>query len=71
MTNGEKFTTAKERDKAFGDFCHKQYECFVCPVDKEKEAVGCMRCSFAWLDLEADEPPQWQLNILNKFNNKE
>ena len=71
MKNYEKYATVKEQEKAFEDLCYKQYDCYVCPVDREKEVVGCVRCSFVWLNMEADEPPQWQSNILNKFNNKE
>jgi Lar family restriction alleviation protein len=55
MTNGEKFKTADERSKAFGNYCNSQScGCNKCPLNK---FAGDM-CRFAWLDLEYKEKPK-------------
>jgi hypothetical protein len=57
MKNSEKYRTAPTRERAFKSFCHK-HNCFEgCPVIKKikktyKKKV--LRCSFVWLDLEAE-----------------
>lgn len=65
MTNGEKYKTAKTRERAFKEFCNKN-NCFDgnCPVIqkilsfKKKSA----RCSFVWLDLETKKKKGKQNN---------
>jgi Lar family restriction alleviation protein len=55
MTNGEKFKTAEERSKAFGNYCNSQSRgCNECPLNK---FAGDM-CRFAWLDLEYKGKPK-------------
>lgn len=50
MTNAEKFKTAEERSKAFGNYCNSQSRgCNKCPLNK---FAGDCLCRFAWLDLE-------------------
>lgn len=51
MRNFEKYKTAEERDAAFGRFCIDK-ECKNCELVNSK---GSINCSFAWLDLEAEE----------------
>lgn len=57
MTNGEKYKTADEREKAFIEFCNTRSYCgFICPCYGTGESRWKTRCSqFRWLDLEAEE----------------
>lgn len=55
MTNSEKFKTAEERDKAFGEFCKKIESCWVCPLAELGYKKKIRKCTFSWLDLEANE----------------
>lgn len=51
MTNEEKYKTPEERDEAFHRFCKSVNYCRICPFGK----VPILRCTFAWLALEAEE----------------
>ena len=59
MTNGEKYKTAKQRERAFDKFCidiHKNNGyCYNCPAARIARKKKIMRCSFVWLDMEAKE----------------
>lgn len=53
MTNDQKFKTAEERVKAFGEYCYNKKGC-------EYKLHGCdeARCFAHWLALEAEEKPE-------------
>ena len=72
MKNYEKYETAKERERAFVDYCqkHKDEDCASCLVDKRCREQGAIMCTFAWLELD-DEPPKCQSNLMDKFSSKE
>lgn len=59
MKNSEKFKTAKARERAFEKFCIDVQKnngyCFNCPAARNARKKKIMRCSFAWLDMEAEE----------------
>lgn len=48
MRNFEKYKTAEEREKAHYKYCCKQPR-------ESCDIKNCRECSFAWLDLEAEE----------------
>lgn len=52
MTNGEKFKTAKTKERAFEKFCHKHRYCINCPAYILARKNKLLRWSFAWLDLK-------------------
>lgn len=55
MTNGERYTTVKERCEAFSGFC-LGINCAECPVSQVVRHDGSWtKCAYAWLDLPA--PP--------------
>lgn len=55
MTNGERYTTARERCEAFTRFC-LETSCTECPVSRVIRHDGSWtKCTYAWLDLPA--PP--------------
>lgn len=49
MKNGDKYKTTEERYMAFKSFCHKQQtnDCY--------EDRSCLKCTFLWLDTEAED----------------
>ena len=49
-TNETKYTTVKEREKAFYDFCTKR-KCTDCPNNKLKLD----QCAFHWLAMPVDD----------------
>lgn len=51
MKNADKFKTADERDEAFDRFCTVK-KCNNCELGNSRVSIN---CSFAWLDLEAEE----------------
>lgn len=52
MTNGEKFKTADERQKAFSKFCSNGL-CAECHIWRKFKKIT--NCKFIWLELEYKE----------------
>lgn len=57
MKNSEKYKTAHTRERAFKEFCNKNKCWENCPVAQKihKFKQKKVRCSYVWLDLEAEE----------------
>lgn len=59
MKNGEKYKTAKARERAFDKFCSDIYKnngcCNDCPADILASKKKIKRCLLAWLDMKAEE----------------
>ena len=58
MTNAEKFTSWKERSKAFEDFCNtvRYDEVAYCPICEAKCACAGWKvpCAFKWLEMDSE-----------------
>ena len=72
MKNKDKYTTIKERDEAFANFCNVRSICDDCPVRTLSiKQCGRVSCGFAWLELEAEKSSKEMIEKLADIINTE